>query len=135
MGRKKGGSGGRRRGRKRGSSPASGQGNGDAAHNRTVADGVSGSSRIRLTRLLRDGALWDVFIATTARAGSPNIVRLEFERSGAGRDRVRYARPVCGQLLEALHGGASLSRADLDEELERAIRQADAVADEPPESA
>lgn len=75
--------------------------------------------------------MWDVFIATTARAGAPNVVRLEFERRGQGQAKMRYTRPVEGSLLEALHTGASLSRAALEQELDLAIRQAGGP-DEPP---
>ena len=134
MGRKKSGSGGRRRGGRTRRSPARGQGGEDATHNRALTGGPSGSSRLLLTRLLRDGTIWDVFIATTTTAGTANVTRLEFERSGPGRNKVRYTRPAEGPLLEALHGGASLSRADLQEELELAIRQAAGGADEAPDT-
>ena len=132
MGKKKPGDGGRRRGGRKRRTPGRGQGNDDAAHNRAVAGGPSGSSRLLLTRLLREGVIWHVFIATTAAAGSPNVVRLEFERSGRGLRKVRYSRPVEGPLLAALHGGSSLSRSDLEQELELAIRDATRDADEPP---
>ena len=132
MGRKKSENGGRRRGGRRRGSPGRAQGSNEAAHNRAVTGEPSGSSRLLLTRLLRDGAIWDVFIATTATAGASNVIQLEFARSGPEQDGVRLTRWVEGPLLEALHSGASLSRSDLEHELELAIRQADGGADEPP---
>lgn len=126
MGRKKSENGGRRRGGRRASSPRA-QDRGDAAHNRSGAGGgMSGSSRLLLTRLLREGAIWDVYVATSAQAGGQNTTRLEFERSGGGQGKVRYGTPVEGPLLDALHSGAPVSRSDLERELELAIRQAGA---------
>lgn len=133
MGRKKPGDGGRRRGGRKRRTPRA-QGSDDTAHNRTVAGGPSGSSRLLLTRLLRDGLIWDVFIATTATAGSPNVVRLEFERAGRTKGTVRYTRPVEGALLAALHRGTSLSRATLEQELELAIRAAGDAEEPTPEA-
>jgi hypothetical protein len=83
--------------------------------------GTSGSSRLLLTRLHRDGTVWDVYIGTTSQAGARNVTRLEFEASGAGKEKVRYTRPAEGRLLEALHSGTAVSRAELEQELERAI--------------
>lgn len=92
------------------------------------------SSRLLLTRLLNGGQVWEVFVATTASERGPAEVRLEFERKGPGGDPLRHSRPLAGALLEALHAGDSLSRHDLDKELERAIRDA-APGDPPPEAA
>lgn len=121
----------RRRGRTGRSSTRRAEANKDGMRNRTTAAG-QGSSRLLLTRLLRDGLIWNVFIATSATAGAPNVVRLEFERSGPGHDDVRYTRPVEGPLLDALHSGGSLSRVDLEHELELAIREGAGDADKPP---
>lgn len=84
------------------------------------------SSRIHLTHIVRDGAIWNVFIATTAGHGGPAAVLLEFERTGGDDQPDRYSTTLAGQLREALYGGGSVSRADLMHELEFAI-QSDAV--------
>lgn len=75
---------------------------------------------------MREGAIWDVYVATTAQDGAPNVTQLEFEAAGAGPKRLRYTRPVQGLLLEALHNGTPVSRASLEEELDRAYRDAGA---------
>lgn len=127
MGRKRTEKGGRRGGGRRSASPRD-QGRSDAGQNRAGAGGVApGPSRLRLTRLLREGGVWDVYIATTAQAGASNVTLLEFEGRDAQRKKVRYYRPVEGDMLEALHSGAPVSRARLDRELELAIREAEAV--------
>lgn len=101
----------------------------EAGQNRPGVDvGASGSSRLLLTRLLREGALWEVYVAAAARPGAPNQIHLEFEGKGPARQRLRYTRPVEGPLLEALHSGAPVSRARLEEELELACRADDAGA-------
>jgi hypothetical protein len=86
----------------------------------------SGSSRIQLTHILRDGAIWNVFIATTAGHGAPAAVLLEFERTGGDDQPVRYSTALTGGLRDALYGGGSVSRADLVHELELAM-QSDAA--------
>ena len=83
---------------------------------------TSGSSRLLLTRLHREGVVWDVYIATTSQAGR-NTTRLEFEGGAVGEEKVRYSRPAEGQLLAALHSGAAVRRTDLEEALEQAIRE------------
>ncbi|HUG39560.1 MAG TPA: hypothetical protein VMM12_03690 [Longimicrobiales bacterium] len=132
MGKKKPENGARRRGGKKRGPSRRPEVNRDATHNRLVSGAPSASSRLLLTRLLRDGAVWDVFIATTSSAGTPNVIRMEFEHGSAGRDIVRYSRAVEGPLLDALHSGTSLSRADLEQELEEAIREATSEDREPP---
>lgn len=134
MGKKNLGNGARRRGRTGQASTRRAEVNKDGMRSRTIAAG-QGTSRLLLTRLLREGTVWNVFIATSATAGAPNVVRLEFERSGPGHDEVRYTRRVKGPLLEALHSGGSLSRVDLEHELELAIREGAGDADKPPTSA
>lgn len=134
MGNKNFENGARRRGRTGRASTRRAEVNKDGMRNRTIAAG-QGSSRLLLTRLLREGTIWTVFIATSAAAGAPTVIRLEFERSGPGQDKVRYTRPVEGPLLDALHSGGSLSRVDLEHELELAIREGAGDADKPPTSA
>ncbi|MBR9990649.1 MAG: hypothetical protein KFH98_12895 [Gemmatimonadetes bacterium] len=90
----------------------------------------SGSSRIHLTHILRDGAIWNVFVATTAGPGAPAAVLLEFERTGGDDAAHRYSTPLTGQLRDALYGGGSVDRADLVHELELAIRTDAARLDE-----
>lgn len=127
MGRKRSEKGGRRGAGRRSASPRD-QGRSDASQNRAGAGGVApGPSRLRLTRLLREGGVWDVYVATTAQAGASNVTRLEFEGRDAQQKKVRYNRPVEGDMLDALHSGAPLSRARLDQELDLAIREAEAV--------
>jgi hypothetical protein len=96
--------------------------------NRLELGGPDTSSRLLLTRIVREGVLWEVFVVTTAAHRAPATVRLEFVHSAPGRESVRCSRPVSGDLLETLHRGGSLSRADLEQELEQAIR--DAAPDE-----
>lgn len=81
-----------------------------------------GSSRIHLAHILRDGAIWQVFIATAAGHGETAAVLLEFERSGGGDEPNSYATPLRGRLRDALYGGGSVARADLVHELDLAIR-------------
>jgi hypothetical protein len=88
------------------------------------AGGMAGPSRLRLTRILRDGVIWEVYVTTTPRSAAENITLLEFEGSTLQEERVRYSRPVVGALLDALHNGRPVSRSDLEEELELAIREA-----------
>jgi hypothetical protein len=86
----------------------------------------SGSSRIHLTNVLREGAIWNVFIATTAGHGAPAAVLLEFERTRGDNQAGRYSTPLTGRLREALYCGGSVSRAELVNELELAIRSDEA---------
>jgi hypothetical protein len=72
-----------------------------------------------------------VYIATTAQSGAPNRTDLEFEDTGA--NPVRYTRRVDGPLLEALHTGAPVSRARLQDELEAALMEAGAADPGSPE--
>lgn len=102
---------------------------------------MSGPSRLRLTRLVREGTIWNVYVSTTAQNGAPNITRLEFEGKGPAGERLRHTRPLEGALLEALHSGAPISRARLEEELDEAFRHAagpsepsDPPADDPQNS-
>jgi hypothetical protein len=89
-----------------------------------------GSSRIHLTHILHDGAIWHVFIATTAGHGADAAVLLEFERTNGDDEPNRYATPLTGRLRDALYGGGSVARADLVHELDRAIRTAATGPDE-----
>lgn len=121
MGKKKpqngrGGRGSRRRG------PPRDRGGQQHPPNRLELGGSDTSSRLLLTHVVREGALWEVFVATTASQRAPTEVRLEFVHRKPGQDPVRYSRPVSGALLEALHRGGALSRADLEQELDQAIR-------------
>jgi hypothetical protein len=84
--------------------------------------------------LVRDGAIWDVYVSTTAQNGAPNITRLEFEGKGPAGQRLRHTRPLEGALLDALHSGDPISRARLEEELDLAFRDA-AGPSEPAEPA
>jgi hypothetical protein len=67
-------------------------------------------------------------VATSAQSGAHNLTQLEFETTGPPHRRTRYARPVEGALLEALHNGAPVSRSSLEEQLDLAMR-GDAAAD------
>lgn len=125
MGRKRNGKDGRRGAGGRAASPRDQRGS-DVAQ-RASAGGTQGPSRLLLTRLLRDGAIWEVHIATTARTGAPNLTLLEFEGTGTEQEKLCYTRPVEGSLLAALHSGTPVSRASLEEELELAFRDAGAV--------
>lgn len=127
MGRKGSEKGPRRAAGKRASRPRATRGSEAAPNRADRGAGASGSSRLLLTRLLREGGIWDVYIATTAQAGTPNLTRLEFEGRGPERKNLRYSRPVESTILNALHSGGSVSRARLDEELEVAIREAEAA--------
>jgi hypothetical protein len=82
----------------------------------------SGSSRIRLTHILRDGAIWQVFIVTTSGPGPTAAVLLEFERTGGAGEPDRHATPLTGRLRDALYDGGPVSRADLVRELDRALQ-------------
>jgi len=86
---------------------------------------VPGSSRLLLTRVVREGAIWEVYVATTARTGARDVT-LEFERTGPEHSRLRHTRPVQGALLDALHNGAPVSRVRLLEELDLAVRGVEA---------
>ena len=87
---------------------------------RTAAtEDPSGPSRLLLTRLIRKGAIWNVYVSTSPRSGEPNVTELEFEDTGA--NPTRYRRRVDGPLLEALHNGAPVSRSSLQDELELAL--------------
>jgi hypothetical protein len=81
-----------------------------------------GTSRIHLTRIIRDGAIWNVVVATTGGDDATAAVLLEFERTDGDGQPDRYATPLTGRLRDALYGGGSVSRADLVHELELAIR-------------
>lgn len=128
MGRKRPQKGGRRGAGKK-SSPRD-QRRSDATADRAVAGTeMSGPSRLRLTRVVREGTIWDVYVSTTAQNGAPNITCLEFESKGASGRRLRHTRPLEGALLEALHSGAPISRARLEEELDLAFRDAAAPSE------
>jgi hypothetical protein len=101
--------------------------------NRLELAGADTSSRLLLTHLVREGALWEVFVATTAAPRASATVRLEFVHKAPGQHPVRYSRPVSGPLLEALHRGSPLSRADLEQALEQAIRDAAPDDAQPPD--
>lgn len=88
---------------------------------------MPGPSRLRLTKVLHEGAIWDVYIATTPHSGGSNVTQLEFEASSADHGKLRHTRPVDGPLLDALLTGAPVSRARLGEELDLAFREAVAV--------
>jgi hypothetical protein len=90
--------------------------------NRLNLGGPDTSSRLLLTHVVREGAIWEVFVATTAAQRAPTEVRLEFVHSRPGQYPIRHSRRVTGALLDALHRGGALSRADLEQELEQAIR-------------
>ncbi|HSJ09791.1 MAG TPA: hypothetical protein VK928_07745 [Longimicrobiales bacterium] len=82
---------------------------------RTAAtEGAPGPARLLFTRLLRDGAIWSVYVATSGDGASRT--QLEFESTGR-----RCTRPVDGPLLAALHSGAPVSRSSLLDELELAL--------------
>lgn len=132
MGKKKpqndrGGRGDRRRGQPRD------RGGPQQPPNRLELGGPGTSSRLLLTHVVREGALWEVFVATTAAQRAPTEVRLEFVHRRPGQDPIRYSSRVSGDLLEALHRGGPLSRADLEQELEQAIR-GEAPDDLPPDT-
>jgi hypothetical protein len=83
--------------------------------------GETGPARLLLTRLLRDSAVWDVYVATIAESGSPVRTRLEFVESGGPLQATRYTRPIAGPMLDALLSGMPVSRASLLAELEQAL--------------
>lgn len=118
MGMKKSQNGKARRGNRRGRGTTGVQ----PPHQQPVLPGSS--SRLLLTRLLKDGELWEVFVASTPTDRAASEVRLEFERKVPDGDPIRHSRPLAGALLEALHSGAPLSRRALEGELEKAIRNA-----------
>jgi hypothetical protein len=129
MGRKRPDKGGRRGAGRRGGPPRD-QPREDPSHNRAgPGAGAQEPARLRLTRVIREGVIWDVFVVTTAQSGSRNLTQLEFEATGADRRRIRYTRPVEGALLDALHTGAPLTRASVQQELELAIKDAAATDD------
>lgn len=133
MGRKRSKKGSGRGSGRRSTSPRADR-SGGATDARPRADnGGEGTSRLLLTRLIREGAIWEVHVSTRVQGAAANVTRLEFESAGGPRTKLRYTRPVEGALLEALHSGAPVSRASLEEELERALRQA-ATADPEAES-
>lgn len=86
---------------------------------------MQGPARLLLTRLVREGAIWEVYIATTAQSGGANVTQLEFEGTGAEQEKLRYTRPAEGALLDALYSGSPVSRASLEEELDLAFAAAD----------
>jgi hypothetical protein len=130
MGRKRPEKGGRRGPGRRGG-PSRDQQREDPSHNRAgPGAGAQEPARLRLTRVIREGVIWEVFVATTAQSGARNLTQLEFEATGPDRRRLRYARTVEGALLDALHTGAPLSRASVQQQLELAIRDAEATGDE-----
>jgi hypothetical protein len=65
-----------------------------------------------------------VVITTTAGQDNSAAVLLEFERTSADAPSARYSTPLTGHLRDALYGGGAVSRADLLQELERAIAEA-----------
>ena len=85
----------------------------------------SSPSRLLLTRLIRKGAIWNVYVSTSPRSGGANLTELEFEDTGASP--ARYRRRVDGPLLEALHNGAPVSRSSLQDELEQALADLNAA--------
>jgi hypothetical protein len=87
-----------------------------------ATNGAAVPARLLLTRLARDGAIWNVYIVTSAPAGGPAHTQLEFEDPGA--DSVRYTRRAEGALLDALYSGAPVSRSNLQDELELALAAA-----------
>ncbi len=80
-----------------------------------------GSSRLLLTRLIREGSVWDVYVATATQTGGRTQTRLEFESAGPAHRRTRCSRPLSPSLLEALHKGTPVSRVSLEEELTLAL--------------
>jgi hypothetical protein len=82
----------------------------------------AGPSRRHLAHILREGAIWNVFVKTTAGPDTAAAVLLEFARMGADDPSGRYSTPLTGRLREALYDGGSVSRADLLHELELAIQ-------------
>jgi hypothetical protein len=84
-----------------------------------ASDSPPGPSRLLLTKLIREGTIWNVYVATTPHSGGPNRTHLEFEHASAGA--VRYVRRAEGPLLDALHSGAPVSRSNLQGELELAL--------------
>lgn len=87
-----------------------------------ASDSNTGPSRLLLTKLLRGDAIWNVYVATGAQGDTQNRTQLEFEDTSAVA--VRYSRRAEGPLLDALFNGAPVSRATLQDELERAILDA-----------
>lgn len=104
-----------------------GEHGGETAGNR---DGTGATpqapSRLLLTRLLHNGAIWEVYVTTGGPGGAPNVTQLEFQGAGPQQEKVRYSRTLEGPLLDALHSGAPISRAGLADELELAVRRASA---------
>jgi hypothetical protein len=114
----RGGGGGRKR------RPPRPRGDQQPSPNRLQLGEASTSSRLLLTHVAREGAIWEVFVTTKAAERNPATVQLEFVHRAAGRVPVRHSRPVSGAVLEALHTGGPLRRADLEQELEEAIQEA-----------
>lgn len=129
MGRKRPQKGGRRGARKSGT-PRQDQRRDETAYNRAgggaPGGGASEPSRLLLTKVARGAEIWDVYIATIPQNGGSNLTQLEFQESGIRHLRPRYSRPLAGALLDALYAGAPVSRARLEEELELAVREAEA---------
>jgi hypothetical protein len=90
-----------------------------------------GASRIKLTHILREGVIWNVFVTTTAGQAAAAAVLLEFERTGGDGLMDRYSTPLTGRLRDALYGGGSVSKADLLHELQLAIESAAASREAP----
>jgi hypothetical protein len=124
MGRKRSDKGGHRRAGGRAATPPDRRRREPAAGRREEAGSALAPARLLLTRLVRDGAIWKVYVATTAQAGGGNVVVLEFEGTGADQEKVQYSRLIDGPLLDALRSGAPVSRAALHDELELAVRGA-----------
>jgi hypothetical protein len=91
-----------------------------------ATEAAPGPVRLLLTRLLRDGTIWNVYVASSAPAGEQARTELEFEGTGAAQS-VRCIRRVDGPLLDALYSGAPVSRSQLQDELELALAAAAAV--------
>jgi hypothetical protein len=123
MGKKKPENGGAGRRRRKRRSPGEARGQQPPPNQLDIA-GPGTSSRLLLTHVIREGALWEVFVAATAPQKEGATVHLEFVHKARDTSPVRYSRPVFGPLLEALHTGGPMSRRDLERELEQAIRDA-----------
>lgn len=106
---------------------------GEGAPPRDAGLQPSTSSRLFLTQLVTAGGVWKVFVTTRSSDRSAPVVHLQFERSSEGRQSSLLSRPLSGPLLDALHGGEPLSRADLENELEEAIREANATGEWSPD--
>lgn len=125
MARNRPGKGGRRGGGRRPSSQSDQRRSDEAGNRQAGGNTAPGPSRMLLTKVLREGAIWNVYVATIPQSGTSNLTQLEFERS-AEQKKLRYTRPAAEPLLDALHRGEPVSRASLQDELELAIRDAGA---------